>query len=184
MLSRLDFSFEKGRGNKVTRWDTVDGTTLDTIVSLDMSASEQRFGAPMVTIHRVDLHEELLRLALLEDSKTPKVELHLASKVVAADAEEGTVELADGTLHRADLIVAADGLHSVLKSIVLGDESLAGARTGLSAFRFLISAAELRQDPEIAKFLEWKCVGPTIMADTRETDPERERHMVWYECQG
>ena len=158
--------------------------SLDQIVSLDFGNAEQRFGHPILTIHRVDLHEEVLRLALSEDGNTPKAELHLASKVVTADAEAGTITLADGTVHHADLIIAADGLHSVLRGIVLGDQKPAAAKTGLSAFRFLIPTTELQKDPEIVKLLKWKCVGPTVMADTRETNPDRERHMVWYECQG
>ena len=135
-----------------------------------------------MTVHRVDLHTELLRLASMDDGNIPKVELYLASAVVGASAEEGSIELADGTIHKADLIVAADGLHSVLKLVVLGNGNVAVGKTGLSAFRFLIPTFRLQEDPELAKMLEWKSKGITILADTNETVGER--HMVWYDCQG
>ena len=166
----------------VAQWDTIDGTTFETIVSLDLQGAAKRFGAPIVTIHRVDLHTELLRLASKEDGNTPKVELNLSSRVVGADAEEGSIELADGSVHRADLIVAGDGLHSAVKPFVLGKENVAAGKTGMSAFRFLIPTSIFKEDSELAKMLEWKCKGVTILADTR--DKVRERHMVWYDCHG
>ena len=182
MLQHVGFSFEKARGQKVTQWDTVGGITLENIVSLDLKEVEARFEAPIMTVHRVDLHTELLRLALIEDGNVPKVELHLASRVVGANAEQGRIELADGTAHEADLIVAADGLHSILKPLVLGQENAVAGRTGLSAFRFLIPTSRLREDRELSEMLDWKGKSVYILADTQDT--VRERHMVWYDCQG
>ena len=190
----------------VRQWDTLDGTTFESLVSLDLSGAERKFGGPIFTVGRVDLHAELLRLAKEEDEgegdgnedgkardgeakergrrRGPKVELFLSSKVISADPENGTLELADGTIRKGDLIVAADGLHSVLKPIVLGRENVVAGKTGMSAFRFLIPTGVLKGDQELAEMLEWKCKGVTILADTRETEKERERHMVWYDCQG
>lgn len=45
-------------------WDTLDGTTLENIGSLDLSRAEEKFGAPLGTVYRVDLHNELLRLVM------------------------------------------------------------------------------------------------------------------------
>ena len=117
-----------------------------------------------------------------EEGSGQKVELHLSSKVLGADVEQGTIELADGSVYKADLIIAADGLHSVLKPVVLGTENVPTGKTGMSAFRFLIPTSVLQEDAELAKMLEWKCKGVTILADTH--DKVRERHMVWYDCQG
>ena len=184
VLSRLGFSFEGARGRQMKAWDNLDGTTLATIGSLDLEDAERRYGAPLMSVHRVDLHNELLRLASTDDiaNNVLKVILRLNSRVIDANTEEGTITLADGNVHRADLIVAADGVHSALKGVVLGNEDSEALPTGLSAFRFLIPTADLLADPVLAEFLAQKCKGPTILADTRDTTSER--HIVWYDCQG
>ena len=189
VLSRLGFSFSRARGRRVTAWDTLDGRTLANIGSLDLSGAEERFGAPLMSVHRVDLHKELLRLAGPEKEedgvvggKEGCVKLRLNARVVGVNVIEGIVELADGEVHDADLVVAADGVHSMLRDAVVGKKGVTKAQTtGLSAFRFLIPTEELTRDADLRDFLKWKCMGPTILADTREG--ERERHMVWYDCQ-
>lgn len=183
VLSRLGFSFEKARGCPITAWDTLDGVTLGNIVYLDLDGAEERYGAPIITVHRVDMHNELLRLATIEDSdEGPKEKLQLNTRVVGASAEEGSVVLSDGNVKKADLIVAADGVHSVLRSVVLGYAAPKASPTGLSAFRFLIPTKHFLDDPQLVEFMKSKCKGPTIFADTREV--ERERHIIWYGCQG
>jgi len=178
----LGFSFERARGRWVKVWETLDGTTLSKIASIDLSDAEERFGSPVMTVHRVDLHTELMRLALDDTDSTKPVVLNLGSKVVSADAEAGTVLLENGTLHRADLIIAGDGIHSVLKECVLGKDMVKPITTGLSAFRFLIPTTSLKNDPKLSEVLKRKAPGVTVLADTKEVITER--HMLWYDCQG
>ena len=183
VLSRIGFSFERARGCPVTTWDTLDGVSLKPLASLDLKDAESRFGAPVMTVHRVELHHELLRLATIDDrDEGPKVKLLLKSRVVGANAEEGTVTLADGSIKSADLIVAADGVNSVLRGAVLGDKTPEASPTGLSAFRFMIPTRDFIDDPQLAIWLKEKCKGPTILADPGEL--QRERHVIWYDCQG
>lgn len=183
VLSRLGFSFERAYGCHVTTWDTLDGLTLESIASLNLEDAEKRHGAPLMTVHRVDFHKELLRLATAgDDGEGPKVRLLLNSRVVGASAEEGTVVLADGSVKKADLIVAADGVNSVLKSVVLEREAPRDLATGLSGFRFLIPTKDFIDDQQLVKALRGKSRGPTILLDTSEA--ERERHIIWYDCQG
>jgi len=184
VLSRLGFSFERARGCNVKSWDTVDGITLTGLSSLNLENAETQFGAPLMSVHRVDLHNELLRLASTKEHTggVGEVTLRLNSRVVGASAEEGRVELADGTVHHADLIVAADGVHSILRNVVLGCEAPAASVTGLSAFRFLIPTVDVLEDPLLVQFLAGKNEGPTVLADTE--DVVQDRHIVWYGCQG
>ena len=183
VLRHLGFSFERARGCRITAWDTLDGATLTKLRSLDLADAEARFGAPLVTVHRVDLHKELLRLASEPTCGSKRnVDLRLDCRVVRADAENGTVELADGSVYTADMVVAADGLHSVVKEAVLGSQIPAPRDSGCSAFRFLIPTKQLMCDPELALTLREKCQGPTILAD--QTDGVVDRHIVWYDCQG
>lgn len=62
-------------------------------------------------VHRQDLHDEVKRLALDLEREGPVPELYLSSKVARIDAEAGLVSLDDGSSHKADLIVGADGIY-------------------------------------------------------------------------
>ena len=166
-------------------WESVDGTTLKQLSRLDFEHAEEEYGAPFMAVHRVDLHKELLRLALQDGNGKGKglepATLELGAPVVNLSTEEGIVELEDGSKHKADLIVAADGLQSVVRSVALKQEAKPSS-SGLSAFRFLVSTDRLKEDPSLSNLLEWKAPGVTILADMSDT--VNERHAVWYDCQG
>ena len=85
--------------------------TLDTIIASDMKNFRERYGAEFYFMHRVDLHTELCRLAEEPNGQTPPVKITLSSEVV--DVNTGTAELTlkDGSTHKKDLVVAADGVH-------------------------------------------------------------------------
>ncbi|KAK3172080.1 hypothetical protein OEA41_004165 [Lepraria neglecta] len=135
----LGFPFEKARARQMMVWESVEGTPLKQLSSLDFQHAEEKYGAPFMAVHRVDLHKELLRLALQDGEEKGKglepVTLKLGAPVVNLSTEEGIVELEDGSKHEADLIVAADGLHSVVRSIALKQQAKPSS-SGLSAFRF------------------------------------------------
>ena len=166
-------------------WESIEGTTLKQLSSLDFQHAEEKYGAPFMAVHRVDLHKELLRLALQDREEKGKglepATLKLGAPVVNLSTEEGIVELEDGSNHEVDLIVAADGLHSVLRSVALKQQAKPSS-SGLSAFQFLVSTDRLKEDPSLSRLLEWKAPGSTILADTSDT--ANERHAVWYDCQG
>jgi salicylate hydroxylase len=152
---------------------------MEPLASVDLSLAEKRFGAAAWTVHRVDLHAELLRLATAEDGPGTPAKLRLSSEVVSA-LPAGSITLHDDSVHTANLVVAADGLHSVLRSVVLGREIAPPVPTGLSAFRFLIETETLEKDEKLASFLKAKSPGATILADVKETTSER--HIMWYGC--
>ena len=163
-------------------WESVHGDSLERISALDFTDANEKYGDYFMAVHRIDLHKELLRLALNEEGEGQAAALRLASPVVETNPEEGWVKIQDGAVHSADLIVAADGLHSVVRTAALQREATP-EHSGLSAFRFLADTETLRQDESIRKLMEeWKVPGATILADT--TDKVNERHMVWYDCQG
>ena len=183
VLASLGFDFERALACRLNAWETVDGLSLKQITSASMKDAERVYGAPLMSIHRVDLHKELLRLAQEDAGQLPgrKVELNLASPVVAVDTVAGSVTLEDGSVQKGDLVVGADGLHSVVRRETLGLEKGVQA-SGMSAFRFLASTEKLNSDPQLAKLLEWKIKGGTLLVDTE--DNVNERHMVWYDCHG
>ena len=180
VLSRLGFSFERARAYKILQWDTMLGNSLERIAKIDLSTAEEKFGSSSWAVHRVDLHNELLRLATSEDTaNTRPITLRLGAQVVDASID-GSITLKDGSRHTADLIVAADGLHSVLRNKVLTQDTKAPSFSGLSAFRFLMDTKKMEADAELARILELRSPGYGIIIDAEEKILER--HMVWYSC--
>ncbi|KAL8832098.1 MAG: hypothetical protein Q9191_000477 [Dirinaria sp. TL-2023a] len=181
VLSALGFDWQSAKPCEMQYWEIMDGITRQQLSCLDFSDSEARYGGRAVTIHRVDLHKELLRLAL-EGEDNP-ASLKLASTVEAVD-EQGYVTLNDGTKLHADLIVGADGVHSTTRKTVLNGELQAPAATDVSAFRLLIPTKKLKDQASesLSGLLKAKVQGSTLIADTSEK--VKERHIIWYGCRG
>ena len=95
--------------------DAVDGTEL---TRLDLVDLKRRYGFPYLVIHRSDLHGILLR-----GCRDAGVQLWTDQRVVGYRNVPGgaRVELADATTQEADLVIAADGLHSVARSLLVDD---------------------------------------------------------------
>lgn len=182
VLNHLGFDWVRARADPMATFEVVDGVTLEGLHRADTSDARERFGAPFWTIHRVDLHNELMRLASATTADGDCV-LSLGSRVVSTDPGRGCVVLEDGSEHVADLIVGADGLRSVIRGVVLSGEGAVSDPTpsGMSAFRFMIPTAELESEPAFKELMRVKGKGNSVFADlTHKT----ERHMVWYTCRG
>jgi salicylate hydroxylase/6-hydroxynicotinate 3-monooxygenase len=119
---------------------------------------EARYGAPYLYLHRGDLHSALLSVV------TPDV-LHLGMKLVGLDRTRDDVALtfADGTHVTTDIVVGADGVHSLVRETLLGAEE--PRFTGRVAYRTTFPAS----------LLGASCVTP---ARTKWWGPDR--HMVIY----
>ena len=183
-LVSLGFSYERARACKLGTWNSLAGRNLECVGRIDLSASEKTFGSAAWAVHRVDLHSELLYLATTTDIQDSKpVTLRLNAQVVDSDIQ-GAIVLSDGSKYFADLVVAADGLHSVLRGKVLTKDTTPPSpprETEMSAFRFLVDTETLLGEPHLATALERK--GPkdaAILIDLE--DKIHERHMVWYPC--
>ncbi|KAF7344837.1 FAD/NAD(P)-binding domain-containing protein [Mycena venus] len=111
--------------------------------------------------HRVDLHDELKRLATDPDGVGKPAKLILGSQVVKCEAIEGTITLKNGDVIHADLIIGADGIHSTVRKDVLGYPVIAAA-TGISAFSFSFSASKLEGRPELNWFTQGVCGGRVV----------------------
>ncbi|MFJ6405644.1 FAD-dependent oxidoreductase [Streptomyces hydrogenans] len=101
--------------NMVMR-DALDSREL---TRLDLRDLERRYGFPYMVIHRSDLHGIFLRAC-----ERAGVEL-LNDQIVVGyeNTEDGAlVRLADGRVESAPLVVAADGLHSVARRELIGDD--------------------------------------------------------------
>lgn len=63
------------------------------------------YHAPYYVIHRANFHSALCRRAI-----DLGIEIKLGTKAVDYDPVAGSITLEDGTVHKADLIIAADGM--------------------------------------------------------------------------
>lgn len=104
----LDWGIEPFFGDKVVEPDGItfrrwqDGNAIGFTKLIPDFRSTYR--APYYVIHRAHFHR-----ALHELSEKHGVESRLGAKVVAYDEHDPSVTLADGTVLKADLVVAADG---------------------------------------------------------------------------
>jgi len=121
--------------------DALDGVEL-TSLYLDTGFVD-RYQAPYVLVHRSDLHA-----ILVQACHEAGVELLAASRAddVVLDSGGATVLTEDGE-HRADVVVAADGLWSTLRRTVSDDEPVC---SGYVAYRGARPLAEVREhvDPD------------------------------------
>ena len=103
-------------------------------VTRELPMPESLYGAPYLCMHRADLHEALA-------SAVPRETLHLGKKLAGLDQKGGEVTLRfeDGSSARADAVVGADGVHSVVRDIVVGPD--APIHKGRIAYRAVFPAA-------------------------------------------
>ncbi|KAJ9264082.1 hypothetical protein DTO195F2_2609 [Paecilomyces variotii] len=76
--------------------------------------------------------------------------LHTSSKVSKVDPHTATAVLGDGGVFQGDIVLGADGVHSVARCHVSGSE-IQLFSSGKNAFRFMVSRKETLDDPETAE---------------------------------
>ena len=96
----------------------------------------EQCGAPLITMHRGDLHEILL--SGVEDGVIQRGRRFVSYR---QDADEVELQFEDGSSGKADLLVAADGVHSVVREQMLGVQ--APRFTGRVAYRTTFPASLL-----------------------------------------
>jgi salicylate hydroxylase/6-hydroxynicotinate 3-monooxygenase len=108
-------------------WDTGE-------VKRELPMPESLFDAPFLCMHRADLHEALY-------SNLPPEIVHLNKKLVGLDQAGGgvTLSFADGSMAQADAVIGADGVHSLVREIIIGPD--APIHKGRIAYRAIFEAA-------------------------------------------
>ena len=125
-----------------------ESETLTKTGGYNFGSFERSFGAPYLLSHRVDLHEALREMATSSKGPGKPARIINGAHIVSYDAEGGSVTLADGSILSADLVVAADGVHSIASEFV-GDHRPA-IPSNTTVVRFLIPTSTLMADAATA----------------------------------
>jgi salicylate hydroxylase len=129
---------------EMRRWD--DNRALMRTVLGDQC--EEMFDVPYYTVHRADLHSALL-------GRLDRRAVHLDHRCVEVDEGDDEVRLrfANGSTTTADVVVGADGIHSVIREMLVSDTA---RYSGQSVFRGLVPAdrvESLARDPKVRIWL-------------------------------
>lgn len=110
------------------------------------AAWEAEFGSPHYTVHHADLHR------ILAD-QVPAETVHTGHRCTgfAEDADGVRIDFEDGTSRRADLLVAADGVHSVVRRAMAGPER--PVRSGTAAVHGVVPVDRVPGLPAGSMFL-------------------------------
>jgi salicylate hydroxylase len=114
-------------------------------------AFRQQFGAPNLTVHRADLLDVLY-------GALKTVDLRFGARCIAVEqcGRGGVARLADGSEVEADIVVGADGIHSVVRKTLFGPD--APRFTGCICWRGMAAARALPRDIAVAEGAMW--MGP------------------------
>ncbi|KAI9658365.1 MAG: hypothetical protein M1821_002498 [Bathelium mastoideum] len=157
VLESWDFDPEESGMVVIRGLSMIDGTNMQTLIPTYYKDCESTWGLPMYAVHRVDLHTQLRRLATEAKGPGRPCDVRTLAKVVDYDAEKGKITTENGEVLQADLIVAADGVHSKAVKHVLGEdetETLQVGDTGWACMRWLTPTNELLADPETAHLIQ------------------------------
>jgi len=100
----------------------------------ELPMPDNLYNAPYLCMHRADLHDALA-------SVLPGDIIHLNKKLVGLEHSGGQVTLAfaDGSKAKADAVVGADGVHSVVRDLIVGPD--APLHKGRIAYRAVFDAS-------------------------------------------
>nr|WP_255429849.1 FAD-dependent oxidoreductase [Streptomonospora sp. PA3] len=129
--------------------DALDGSDL---TALDLADLERTYGFPYMVIHRSDLHGMFLRAC-----RRAGVDLVTDSPVTGYrnTADGAAVTLADGSERSARVVIAADGLHSTARGLLVEDEPVS---SDYAAYRGTVPVADLDRGVDLSEVAVY--VGP------------------------
>lgn len=118
------------------------------------SQSVARYGAPYFMIHRADLHRVLIDAVRARKADA----IRLGARCVGFDDDGArvTLHLASGERVTGNALIGADGVHSRLRNILVGDDT--AQFTGCMAWRGLVPVEKL--PPHMRRNVGVNWVGP------------------------
>ncbi|KJK76577.1 hypothetical protein H634G_08165 [Metarhizium anisopliae BRIP 53293] len=159
--------------------DLVDPFTLQPIAALyNEKSADSAGGLPLWLSHRVDLHNALKWMATRSDGPGAPATIHLDSLVMALNPWKPSITLATGREICGDLVIAADGVHSIAPEAILGRKVVPVDPVNANyCYRFLIPVETLEADAETKFFTEGREGYSQIFPDDKSL-----RRLVVYPC--
>jgi 2-polyprenyl-6-methoxyphenol hydroxylase-like FAD-dependent oxidoreductase len=117
----------------------MDAVDASEVASIDVGTPfRERFGNPYGVIHRADIHLSILEA--VQDH--PLIRFRTSTQVERLDIDESgaTVTDAHGERHRADAVIGCDGVKSVIRQTLIGDEARV---TGHVVYRAVVDLADM-----------------------------------------
>lgn len=111
-------------------------------------AIEQKFQYPHLLIHRATLIQ-----ILYAEAQSQGATVHFGACVGRVDLETPKVELVNGRQYEADLILGADGEHSVCREFLLGRRDPPRS-SGDMVFRLSIPFSKINLQPSLVSFID------------------------------
>src|SRR4029078_11889450 len=106
------------------------------VVSGELPMPESLFGAPYLCMHRGDLHEALLSVLPDDIIKRGKKRFGVEERGSGL-----TLTFEDGDTAEADAVIGADGVHSIVRDIIIGPD--APIHKGRIAYRAVFPSARM-----------------------------------------
>ncbi len=118
---------------------TRDMHTGEALDFRDTRAAAAQYGAPFLTFHRADLMQVLA-------SGIDPARIHLDHRLVAFEVGKETIRLAfaNGTTRDAAILIGADGIHSIIRRSLYGDDN--PTYTGQMVWRALLDGSDVAPD--------------------------------------
>lgn len=113
IYERLGLAEElKKRGNCLEKM-AMTTSNLNSMAGNELASFEAKYNLSNVAIHRATLHEVLL-------SELQQVSLHLNKKLKKVEESAAGIQLEflDGSRHKADVVIGADGIHSSVRQSI------------------------------------------------------------------
>ncbi|OMP81984.1 3-hydroxybenzoate 6-hydroxylase 1 [Diplodia seriata] len=173
LLNSLSVFPETFDGTEYRGMSLRDGLSEDARLKVRITVAEAdraSWQAPYWLVHRIDLHAALKRRAA-----EAGVVLRTGCPVEKVDCGTAQVRLAGGEVKTADLVVAADGLHSVAREAVVG-QRFETRSSGKCCYRWLMPYEAFAEDDELRMFAE----EPGVLTELTGGD----RRIVFYPCSG
>lgn len=151
ILRRLGIFAESFGSNLMHKLTETDDKG-NVVRSMDMREVNKMWQHPWHLAHRVHLHDALKKAAVGTAGKGRPAELFTRSRTRSVNEVEGTITLENGEVVRGDVVIGADGVHSVARKTIAPE--IKPFSCGKSAFRFLIAREQIKSDPETTALVE------------------------------
>jgi 2-polyprenyl-6-methoxyphenol hydroxylase-like FAD-dependent oxidoreductase len=161
------------------------------IREVDLVEPNKRWQHPWHLVQRMALHNKLKSLATSPDGPGHPARLHTSSRVLRVDPAEGIIELEDGRVVAADVVVGADGVYvsannlnepnlrsnyaqSSVRKYVSSSDPPRLFSSGKAAYRFVIRRSVAESEAETKALVE----RPNTLQMWFGTD----RRVIMYPC--